>query len=60
MIPTRDRLIKPMIMGKIFFTLDIYCSKVSAFLLTVKPCKFNIHNPGQGRYEDKNFILTQL
>ena len=35
-IPTRDRLIKPMIMGKIFFTLVIYCSKVNVFLLTFK------------------------
>lgn len=36
MIPTRDKLIKPMIMGKIFFTLVIYYSKVNVFLLTFK------------------------
>ena len=35
-MPTSDKLIKPIIMGKIFFTLVIYCSKVNVFLLTFK------------------------
>jgi len=35
-MPTSDKLIKPIIMGKIFFTPIVYYSKDNAFLQTEK------------------------
>jgi len=47
MIPTNDKLINPIIMGKIFFTLFVCSSKDNMFLQRSKnPANLAFHNPG--------------